>query len=120
MKQKTTLKAMLTMLVCLAFFSIKSSATIHTVNVADFQFSPATISDVVVGDVIKWIWVSGTHTTTCDPDIESTNSLPAGAATWDASITSGSTTFQYTVTVAGVYNYFCNIHGTIMSGSFTA
>src|ERR1700741_688526 len=99
MKLETTLKSTL-VLICLASFSLKSSATTFTVNVSNFQFSVTNIPNVVVGDIIKWTWVSGTHTTT-------STSVPVGAATWDSDIDNGTTTFQYTVTVAGVYNYMC-------------
>ena len=74
--------------------------------------SPQTISNVVVGDIIEWVWGSGFHTTT-------SVTIPSGAATWDASINSSATSFQYTVTVAGSYNYFCSIHAG-MTASFIA
>ena len=94
------------------FFSFGAYATTHTVTVQDFSFSPSTIS-VSVGDVITWNWVSGSHTTT-------STSVPAGAATWGNPMNSGATTFSYTVTMAGTYNYECTIHPSLMTGSFTA
>ena len=84
------------------------------VSVANFDFAPTSITDVVVGDIIRWEWVSGSHTTT-------STSVPAGAATWDRPITTGSPSFQYTITVAGVYNYKCTPHAAGgMVASFTA
>jgi Secretion system C-terminal sorting domain/Copper binding proteins, plastocyanin/azurin family len=47
--------------------------------------------------------VGGTHTTT-------STSVPAGANTWSSSINSSTTSFTYTVTIAGTYNYQCNFH----------
>lgn len=103
------------------FISLVSKATIHVVNVANFTFSPATVDDVIVGDTVRWVWESGNHTTTCDPATQGTgNSLPEGAATWDALITTTATTFDYKVTVAGTYNYWCKPHKPDMAGSFTA
>ncbi len=93
-------------------FSFNVQATTHTVTVSDFSFSPSTLS-VSVGDVINWNWASGSHTTT-------STSVPAGAATWDNAINSGSTSFSYTVTMSGTYNYQCSIHPSSMIGSFTA
>jgi len=123
MTLKTTLKEMLAILLCLAFFGFKAHATIHTVTVSNFQFSPDNITNVVVGDVIHWVWQAGSfnHTTTCDPSTQGAgNSLPAGADPWNASLNAGSNTFDYTVTVAGVYNYWCVPHSPNMSASFTA
>ncbi|MFN8414729.1 MAG: T9SS type A sorting domain-containing protein [Cytophagaceae bacterium] len=93
-----------------------SSAVTHTVLVGQgntLTFSPNTLS-VVVGDVVHFEWVSGSHTTT-------SVTVPSGASTWTNSITSTSTSFDYTVAVAGTYDYKCNPHGgSGMTGSFTA
>ncbi len=104
------MKKILLPLICL--LCLKSQATTWTVNVEDFQFSPATLN-VKVGDVIHWVWVSGFHTTT-------SLSVPGGAGTWDASIISSSQTFDYTVSAVGSYSYQCNIHPVQMQASFTA
>src|SRR6185295_12071357 len=97
----------------LLFLGFSAHATTHTVTVQDFSFSPSSLS-VSVGDVIMWTWVSGSHNTT-------PVSIPGGAADWgSAPINSSSTSFSYTVTVEGTYNYHCTIHPTLMSGSFTA
>lgn len=66
---------------------------------ANEQFSPQ-VANANCGDTIRWVLVSGTHTT-------ASTSVPAGAATW----TSGNITtsgFIYVVTVAGTYNYTCH------------
>ena len=94
-----------------------SMATTHTIQVGvsgGLTFSPNSITTVVVGDVIHWVWVSGSHTTT-------SISVPNGAATWSSNITSGTTSFDYTVTQPGTYDYQCNPHsGSGMTGSFVA
>ena len=98
-----------------------ANATIHIVTVGNFSFSPSNIPNVIVGDIIKFNWALGSHTTTCDPNNQTGTSLPAGAATWDQVITSSNNTFSYTVTKAGVYNYVCTPHASFgMIGSFTA
>ena len=101
------------------FFSITTTfATTWNVTVADFSFSPSTIN-AVIGDVIQFNWSSGFHTTTCGSGLPGT-SLPAGASEWDTSMDPGSTTFSYTVTVAGDYFYGCIPHfggGGGMSGN---
>ncbi len=94
---------------CIAFSSM---ATTHTVTVANFVFTPASIPDVHLGDTILWTFLSGSHTT-------SSTTIPSGAASWDHAISSSSTSFTYVPAVAGTYNYQCNIHGAGMSASFT-
>lgn len=78
----------------------------------NFQFTPSSLN-VVVGDVITWQWINGSHTTT-------STSVPAGAAIWDVAMNSSSTTFSYKVTAPGSYSYKCRPHAPGMVGSFTA
>jgi plastocyanin len=89
-------------------FHCTSNATTWPVTVSNFQFNPATVN-AVVGDIIEFNWSNGTHTTTCGAALPGT-SLPAGAAEWDSPITSGNTSFSYTLTVEGTYNYGCIPH----------
>jgi len=88
-----------------------ATATTHTVTVADFQFTPSSLT-AHVGDTVRWIWNSGDHTTT-------SGVIPAGAAAWDSPMSSTSTTFSYKVTVAGTYNYVCTPHAPMMAGTIT-
>jgi len=68
----------------------------------------------MVGDTVKWVWISGSHTTT-------STSVPTDAASWDSPINSSNTSFSYKVTVAGAYDYKCTPHAAMgMVGSFTA
>ena len=90
---------------------IKLYATIHHISVADFQFSPTAVPNVIIGDTVQWNWVSGFHTTT-------STSVPGGATPWDSPITSGSSSFQYIATVAGQYAYVCTPHAPGMAGTF--
>ena len=77
-------------------------------------FAPAVITDAVVGDTIKWVWVSGSHTTT-------SITVPTGAAAWDAPQTSSNQIFMYKITVAGAYAYKCTPHFAMgMVGSIVA
>lgn len=85
----------------------------RVINVQNFSFSPSNINNVQIGDTIRWVWVSGNHTTT-------STSVPAGAAEWDSPITSTVTSYEYRVTVAGSYSYVCTPHaGMGMTGTFT-
>jgi plastocyanin len=96
-----------------SFIFFQAKATTWNVDVQNFQFTPATLN-VVVGDVIHWVWVAGTHTTT-------SVTIPAGAAAWNSPMDLTTTTFDYTVTQPGIYSYQCNFHAFLgMTASFTA
>ena len=103
-------------IICITFLLLihsKSYSAIHVISQSGSSFSPSSLT-VNVGDVVRWEWSGGTHTTT-------SQSVPDGAATWDSPLTASVTSFEYTVTVAGTYNYVCTIHESMgMTGSFTA
>jgi hypothetical protein len=83
------------------------------INQTGTSFSPSSLT-VNVGDIVRWVWSDGSHTTT-------SKSIPVGAQIWDSPLTSSSTSFEYTVTVAGSYSYVCTPHESMgMVGSFTA
>ncbi len=105
-------KHILFTLILFAFLSVLSfSQTTHKIQVANFSFSPNSVTGVKIGDIIEFDWVSGTHTA-------SSVSVPVGASTFSFSMNSGSTIGTYTVQVAGTYDYQCNVHGASMAGSF--
>jgi len=102
-----------TLLVILALaISSQGFATIYTVTVSNYQFTPANVN-AQVGDTIQWVWVNGSHTTT-------SGTIPAGAAAWDEPISSSSSTYSYVITEAGTYNYHCTPHAPDMAGTITA
>ncbi len=94
-----------------------SFATIRTVTVSSNMFTPSNLN-AFVGDTIKFQWSDGFHTTTCDGTNGTTR--PAGAAAWNANMTSGSPTFLYRITTAGSYHYVCLPHAPGMAGNITA
>lgn len=101
------------LLLFMLFGAMAAHAVIRNVQVSDFQFSPANMNNVNVGDTIQWTWVNGSHTTTSE-------GIPAGATAWNSPINSSNHTFRYRVMVAGTYNYVCTPHAPGMAGSFTA
>ena len=107
---KTKITISLTIVLAMLMLNV-AKATIHTVQVADFSFTPSTLN-INSGDTVRWVWVSGTHTTT-------STSVPSGAATWDHPMNSTSTQFDVKFTVVGTYNYHCSIHPTMMTGVIT-
>lgn len=81
------------------------------VSIQNFSFSSIP-NALQVGDVITW-----TNNDASSHTVTSTT-VPAGAASFDSgSLTSGNT-FQYTIAVAGNYEYKCSFH-TSMTGTFT-
>ncbi len=108
------MKKAILLLVLMTSSLLHSYSATHTIQVGvanGITFTPSSITTVEVGDVISFVWVSGSHTTT-------SVSVPSGAATWNQAMSSAGT-FDYTVTVAGTYTYQCNPHGgSGMTGSF--
>ena len=102
------------LLICLLSVSVFAANHIITATQTspNFSFTPNSLN-VVVGDSITFTWGNGTHTTTSDV-------IPSGAATWNATLSSSSTTFVYVVTEPGSYTYYCLPHSPGMTGSFVA
>lgn len=88
-------------------------ATTQIVNVQNFSFAPSSFT-INLGDTVKWVWISGVHTTT-------STTIPSGAANWNHDInpSPANNSFIYVPSVAGTYNYLCDIHPAQMPGSFT-
>ena len=92
-----------------------TTSTMHVISASgsSYSFSPNSITDIKIGDTMKFVWLSGNHTTT-------STSVPTGASTWNNPLNSGSTSFIYIITKSGTYNYQCNFHYAMgMTGSFT-
>ncbi|MBO9702971.1 MAG: T9SS type A sorting domain-containing protein [Sporocytophaga sp.] len=92
-----------------------SNAAIHVVLVGQGgnKFAPTDLN-VIVGDTVRFQWVSGFHTTT-------STSIPAAAESWDEVIANSGDEFDYIVKTEGKYSYVCTPHAAMgMVGSFTA
>lgn len=106
--------------ICIAAYiicscSLKSNATIFTVNVEDNEFGPKNFT-INLGDTVKWVLDNSAvmiHSTT------STN-IPLGAASWNREINQNFPEFMYSPSVQGSYNYHCTFHFLVgMVGQFT-
>lgn len=97
----------------LSFFVYTESHSVtKIIEVSDFAFTPQN-EFAETGDTIKWVWVSGFHTTTSAV-------IPAGATPWDALITPSNLTFIYVPSVTGTHNYVCTPHASMgMIGTIT-
>lgn len=93
------------------------SARIIIINVGpngSRAFEPSSVTDALVGDTVRFVWVSGVHNTV-------SGSIPVGAASWSSPIDNTTQVFNYKITVAGTYNYVCSFHSAFgMTGSFVA
>lgn len=107
------------LLFALFFSSNLAFSTIHTINVSSNVFTPDNLN-VIVGDTVRFQWIDGFHTTTCDPMILAGTSHPIGADPWDAVMSSGTPIYEYVVTVPGTYIYGCQPHWPGMSGTINA
>jgi plastocyanin len=87
-----------------------SNAALYTINAGDFSFSPSTLS-AECGDTIRWVWLSGTHSTT-------SVTIPGCASPWDAPLNSTNTTFQMVLppNCSGTFNFNCKFHPSQMTG----
>ncbi len=97
----------------LSFYVSSIFATIQVVQVGSggLNFAPNSFT-ITLGDTVKWVWSSGSHTTTA-------TSIPVGGATWDQVIASANDSLVYIPTAAGPYTYKCTPHSGSMTGSFT-
>ena len=71
-----------------------------------------------VGDTVKWVWLSGPHSTTsgiCTNGGYYGSSCNADG-NWDGGINSAPFTFSHTFTTAGTFKYFCSVHLGSMTG----
>ena len=75
------------------------SQSLHTVELSNFQFSPANLT-IEVGDTVRWTNVSGTHNVVADDN--SFTSGSAAPAPW---------TFEHVFTATGNNPYYCEPHG---------
>jgi len=86
---------------------------VHVVTVRDFEFDPA-ILVAAPGDTVRWVWESGSHTTTSGA---SSNPVHNPGALWDAIIDEAHPSFDFVIpgdgnkgvlgaAGAGLYPYF--------------
>lgn len=97
-------------LVVLTVYVNHATATIHTINVSNTQFNPAT-KQIAHGDTVRWVRLNGTHTCTSDP---------SSPKDWDSGVLT-STPFQVVFRSEdgnGPFPYHCDFHFG-MNGTIT-
>src|SRR5438067_1035246 len=99
------------LLVVMAGATVAAASTPHafaattSVSVVDNQYLPASVT-INVGDSVHWTWSGmNSHTVT------------ATDMSFDSGAPQSSGTFDHIFNAAGTFTYFCQVHGTAMSGS---
>ena len=86
----------------LAGWALSGQAATTTVNVENFDFSPAAVT-INVNDSVHWVWVSGFHNSISDP---------GDTTMWDSgNLTAPTGSFTFSFPAAGTFPYSCTIHG---------
>lgn len=93
----------------LSLITLNVNAISINVDITSNAFTPASITTAMVGDVIVFNLISGTHTVVG-------LSVPAGAAAINSGTMTIGTPYSYTITVAGNYGYKCGLHQTMLGG----
>jgi hypothetical protein len=91
--------------------SFKGFATVHTVNVSNV-LSPDTLSNVYVGDTIRWEWISEGHSMMF-------GTVPSGQTLINFQLNISEPVYEYIVPAVGEYSYTCYPHGNF-KGYFNA
>lgn len=93
--------------IALGFTATSAHAATVTVNVGksgSLMFSPQTVS-VAIGDTVKWVWKSDTHSVK--------EGVPGGSnPAFDSGILNTGATFEQVFSDPGTANYFCLPHGS--------
>ena len=99
------------LVVCSATTLYAATVQINVGPGGTLTFNPANVT-INPGDIIRWQWVTGIHTTT---------SGAAGApdGLWDAPIDASNTMFSRTFNSSGIFPYHCQFHGLTMNGTIT-
>ncbi len=102
-------KLMSVAVTCLALV-LTAGATVHTVTVQNFSFSPANIT-IAMGDTVTWNNTQGFHNVHHNATPSLFGNGQAGAP-WTY-------TFVFNSLPAATYQYICQVHATQMIGNIT-
>ena len=84
-------------------FVIGQNGSVHTVEVKDFEFSPAQI-DVLIGDTVRFVWTGAiAHTSTSDAF--------SGPNSWSSGLLLQGATYDVIIDETGDFPYYCQPHG---------
>ncbi|MCX6832021.1 MAG: T9SS type A sorting domain-containing protein [candidate division Zixibacteria bacterium] len=108
LSQRLSLRNVVFVVALCCMSASRASATVHTVSVGNFFFTPAK-THVAHGDTVRWVWASGVHNSTSDA---------SSPKSWASPNLSGpDQSFQAVFSSAdgnGPFPYLCTIHPTTM------
>ena len=82
---------------------VKTDPQVHIINLLDYTFSPANL-EILVGDTIRFIWVSTLlHSTTSD--------ALSGPNAWDSGVVGQGSVYNLVLKNPGIFPYYCKTHG---------
>jgi len=123
MSKKTAVSTIAGLIITFSLFMMglsennEPAVTVGMTNQLDF--TPDTVR-ITTGETVRWENTSLlAHSVTADPEEETKEesvSLPEGAKPFDSGLMDPETSFEYTFTVPGTYNYFCLPHEAMMTG----
>ncbi len=84
-------------------FVVGQGGTMHTIEVKDFVFEPASL-DVLIGDTVHFVWTGAIpHTTTSDQFM--------GPNSWNSGLLGQGATYDLVIGETGAFPYYCQPHG---------
>lgn len=102
------------LLAAFILWQVTTWATIHTVTVSSFQFSPSSLT-IAPGDTVLWNCIDGCHNVN-----GSTATFPANPSAFSSgSVACSPWTYSFKFTSTGTYNYQCDPHAGQMNGTIT-
>ena len=88
-----------------------AAVTIQVGPSGSASFDPP-IASIHVGEIVKWVWASSNHSVRSGTPASPTNEFSSGVQNVPA-------TFYHRFSTPGGYPYFCEVHGSMMSGSIS-
>lgn len=99
---------------------VKVSCNPPTVKVGDggTVYSPSQIT-IQAGETVHWTWVGSNHTVTggTAPNADNLFCSPNDMNCGTANPSNSGATYDHTFNTAGTFQYFCQIHGSAMTGT---
>src|ERR1044071_7679286 len=89
----------------------RAATTNVTLGSGGTNYNPSSVT-IHTGDTVLWTWASNNHSVTSGAP-----NVPNGI--FDSQIHNAGFTFSYVFNTAGVFPYYCRVHGAMMTGSVT-
>jgi glucose/arabinose dehydrogenase len=88
-----------------------NTVTVHVGPSGSMSFDPDSVA-IKVDDTVQWIWDSANHSVRSGTPLQPTNTFSSG-------IHNPPFTFPHTFSTPGSFAYYCEVHGSAMTGTVT-